>query len=86
MTEKKVDTSFETAFQRLEQIVEKMNDPAISLDEAMQLFEEGDALIVSCQKKLQQAEQRVEILLKNRANELQLNSQGKPQTTPLQIT
>lgn len=83
MSANSVENTFESAFQRLEQIIEKMNDPAITLDESMRLFEEGDKLIIGCQKKLQQTEQRVELLLKNRAQELQLNPQGKPQTTPL---
>lgn len=70
--------SFETAFKRLEEILEKMNSSTISLDESLKLYEEADGLIAICNKRLNDAERKIEILVKNRQGELTLGSDGKP--------
>ena len=59
---KKAD--FERSLGRLEEVVRKLESPQLSLDEAMKLFEEGVELSRECQKQLEEAEGRVEILLK----------------------
>ena len=56
---------FEYSLARLEEIVGKLESANLSLDEAMKLFEEGVQLSRDCQKYLEQAEGKVEILLKN---------------------
>jgi exodeoxyribonuclease VII small subunit len=55
---------FEHSLTRLEEIVRKLESANLSLDEAMKLFEEGVQLSRDCQKHLEQAEGKVEILLK----------------------
>ncbi len=55
---------FERSLLRLEEVVRKLESPQLSLDEAMKLFEEGVNLSQECQKQLEEAEGRVEILLK----------------------
>ncbi len=55
---------FERSLARLEEVVRKLENANLSLDEAMKLFEEGVELSRECQKQLEQAEGRVEILLK----------------------
>ena len=55
---------FEKSLARLDQVVRRLESPQLSLDEAMKLFEEGVALSRECQKQLEEAEGRVEILLK----------------------
>ena len=55
---------FEHSLTRLEEIVRKLESANLSLDEAMKLFEEGVVLSRECQKQLEEAEGRVEILLK----------------------
>jgi exodeoxyribonuclease VII small subunit len=55
---------FEKSLTRLEEVVKRMEGPDLSLDEAMKLFEEGVTLSRECQKQLEEAEGRVEILLK----------------------
>jgi exodeoxyribonuclease VII small subunit len=55
---------FERALARLEEVVKRLESPQLSLDDAMKLFEEGVALSRDCQKQLEEAEGRVEILLK----------------------
>jgi exodeoxyribonuclease VII small subunit len=55
---------FERSLMRLEEVVRKLESPQLSLDDAMKLFEEGVELQRECQKQLEEAEGRVEILLK----------------------
>jgi exodeoxyribonuclease VII small subunit len=55
---------FERSLARLEEVVRKLESPQLSLDEAMKLFVEGVGLSRECQKQLEEAEGRVEILLK----------------------
>ena len=49
----------------LEQIVEELENGQLSLEDAMRRFEEGVKLTRICQKTLKEAEQKVEILMKN---------------------
>ncbi|MDP9339711.1 MAG: exodeoxyribonuclease VII small subunit [Acidobacteriota bacterium] len=55
---------FERSLARLEEVVRRLESPQLSLDDAMKLFEEGVELSRECQKQLEEAEGRVEILLK----------------------
>lgn len=55
---------FEKSLLRLEEVVKRLESTDLSLDEAMKLFEEGVMLSRECQKQLEEAEGRVEILLK----------------------
>ena len=48
----------------LEQIVQQMEQGEITLEESLKLFERGIKLTRTCQKALQEAEQKVQILLK----------------------
>ncbi|HWO99434.1 MAG TPA: exodeoxyribonuclease VII small subunit [Methylococcus sp.] len=54
---------FEEALDELEQLVERMEQGNLSLDESLKLFERGVELTRTCQKALQEAEQKVQILL-----------------------
>lgn len=72
------ELSFEAGFKRLEEILEKMNSSSVSLDESLRLFEEADRLINQCSKRLQEAERKIEVLVKNRNGELQLGPDQKP--------
>ena len=55
---------FETALQRLEEIVKKMESGDLPLASALELFEEGVTLSRFCHSKLDEAERKVEILVK----------------------
>ena len=55
---------FEEALQRLENIVRRMEAGDLSLEESLKAFEEGVRLARFCAKKLDEAERRVDILLK----------------------
>ncbi len=61
---------FERSLARLEEIVRKLENTNLSLDEAMKMFEEGVALSRDCQKQLEQAEGRIEILMKKAGGEM----------------
>lgn len=56
---------FEKSLARLEDVVKRLEQPNLPLTDAMKLFEEGLQLAQQCQKQLQEAEGRVEILLKS---------------------
>ena len=72
--------SFEKSFERLEQILEGLNSGKASLEESLTLYEEADKLILACHKKLNDAEKKIEVLMKNREGMLQLGPDNKPQT------
>ena len=74
--------TFESAYARLEEILEKMNSGKVALEESLKLYEEADKLIVWCSKRLTEAEKKIEILTKNRDAELVFDLAGKPQTQP----
>jgi len=52
--------SFEEALKKLEDIVAKLESDEITLDESIQLYEEGIKLSRYCTKRLEEAEQRIE--------------------------
>ena len=55
---------FEDALSKLEKIVSQLEEGDVSLEESLKLFEEGIRLSRLCNQKLEEAEKRVEILLK----------------------
>ena len=61
---------FEQSLARLEEVVRKLESANLPLDQAMKLFEEGMQLSRDCQGQLEQAEARVEILLKKAGGEM----------------
>lgn len=61
---------FEEALNKLEKIVSKLEDGDISLEESLKLFEEGIRLSRFCNQKLEEAEKKIEILLKDKEGEI----------------
>ena len=53
---------FESALAELEQIVQRLEQGDLPLEESLRQFERGIALTRSCQKALRQAEQKVRVL------------------------
>jgi exodeoxyribonuclease VII small subunit len=66
---------FEDCLQRLEKIVNELERGDIPLEQSLKLFEEGVQLSNTCRKELEDAEGKVEILLKQN---------GKLQAEPLE--
>jgi exodeoxyribonuclease VII small subunit len=56
--------SFEKNLDRLDAVVQQLEDADLPLEKALQLYEEGMKLSGVCQKQLEEAEGRVEILMK----------------------
>jgi exodeoxyribonuclease VII small subunit len=55
---------FEEALDRLEEIVRRMEAGEMTLEESLKAFEEGIKLSRLCMKKLDEADRRVELLLR----------------------
>lgn len=68
---------FEDCLQRLEEVVNQLERGDVPLEQALKLFEEGVQLSNSCRKELEEAEGKVEILLKQN---------GKLQAEPFEIS
>ncbi len=56
--------TFEAAMNRLETIVQQLEQGRISLDEAIKIFDEGMSLYRLCQSQLHEAEKKIETLVK----------------------
>lgn len=61
------EVSFETAIDRLEAIVDQMEDGKMPLEDLIVRYEEGMKLVKVCQERLASAEQRIEIITRNHA-------------------
>jgi exodeoxyribonuclease VII small subunit len=57
---------FETALKKLEEVVRRLEGGDISLEESLKAFEEGVRQAAFCTKKLNEAEKKVELLLKQK--------------------
>jgi len=66
----KESPEFEGALKRLEEIVTALEGGELALDGALELFEEGIRLSRFCHEKLEKAERRVEMLMKDASGEM----------------
>ena len=64
MTKKKQQIQFEEVFKRLETIVAQLESGEESLENSLELFEEGIQLAETCRTKLDNAEQTISKLIK----------------------
>lgn len=69
--------AFEEALARLEEMVEDMESDQIPLEELIRKYEEGTRLYHICEKRLDEAQGRIEIIRKNRDGETVLESFGE---------
>ena len=65
MAKAKKEPGFEESLQRLEEIVERLEDDELELEQSLALFEEGVKLAAACDQRLDEAEKKVALLLKN---------------------
>jgi len=63
--------TFEEAINKIEEIISKLEAGETPLEESLKLFEEGMNLIKFCQKKLDEVEQKIEMLVKNERDEFE---------------
>lgn len=61
---------FEESLKRLEDIVARLEEGDLALEESLKLFEEGIKASRLCTKQLEEAERKVEILLKGEGDTL----------------
>ena len=66
---KKKDDRFEDQLARLEEIVDRLEDESVGLEEALGLFENGMDLARRCRTRLEEVEQRVTQLLETEDEE-----------------
>ena len=62
--------TFEASLEALEQIVRQLESGDLPLEKSLELFEQGVRLSRECQDRLNQAERRIEVLLRD--------NQGRP--------
>jgi exodeoxyribonuclease VII small subunit len=66
--------SFESSLEALERIVRDLEQGELPLERSLELFEQGVKLSRECQERLNQAERRIEILMRD--------NQGRPVARP----
>jgi len=74
--------TFEAALKQLEEIVQKLERGELPLEESLKLYEDGIRLSRLCHAKLEEAEGKIELLMKDAKGELVLDDQGRPRKTP----
>ena len=73
------ENTFESSLKELEQIVEQLEAGDLPLDQSLELFEQGVKLSRDCQKRLDEADRRVEILLKGPGGEYRTEPFEEPE-------
>jgi exodeoxyribonuclease VII small subunit len=70
---------FEKNLKRLEDIVAKLEDGELQLEESLKLFEEGITISRACNQKLTEAENRVKLLLSVNSDSTELTKDFSPE-------
>lgn len=70
-------TTFETSLKKLESIVEALESGDIALDETLLKFEEGMKLVEFCHTKLDEAEKKLKILIKDKNGHLTIEDENE---------
>jgi exodeoxyribonuclease VII small subunit len=66
------ESKFEDSLQRLEELVQEMESGDLPLEEILKKYEEGNRLVKLCAAKLNEAEKRIEQLMKEKDGSLAL--------------
>ena len=74
--------TFEAALKQLEEIVQRLERGELPLEESLKLYEDGIRLSRLCHAKLEEAEGKIELLMKDAKGDLVLDDQGRPRKTP----
>lgn len=65
----KHEQNFESSLEKLETIVTRLEEGELSLEESLKLFEEGMGLSRFCREKLDEAEKKIEKIVKESGSE-----------------
>ena len=68
--------TFESSLEELERIVRELEQGELPLEKSLELFEHGVKLSRECQERLNQAERRIEVLMRD--------NQGRPTVKPFE--
>ena len=68
--------TFEASLEELERIVRELEQGELPLEKSLELFEQGVKLSRECQDRLNQAERRIEVLMRD--------NQGRPTVKPFE--
>jgi exodeoxyribonuclease VII small subunit len=69
---REAELNFEGAMDRLEKIVEQMESGKLPLEDLIVRYEEGMKLVKTCQERLANAEQKIEIITRNSAGKAEV--------------
>jgi len=78
----KKELTFEQALKRLEEIAQSLESGEASLEESLEMYEEGMKLIEFCHRKLGEAEKRVQKLTRNAEGQFNLEPLDTPPEEP----
>ena len=76
------EPKFEQDLERLEKVVEALEEGGLSLEDSLKHFEEGIKLAKRCEKALTAAEKKIEILTKSAEGELRAEPFGGDEACP----
>jgi len=79
--DKKRKKTFEDALSQLESIISQLENGDLPLEESLKLFEEGMKLSRFCNQKLNEAQKKVEVLLKGNGGDVELRTFEPEETT-----
>ena len=71
------NVTFEQAIQRLEKIVADMEAGELPLEDVLKKYEEGTRLVRFCSQKLDEAEQKIELVTKKADGTVELRPLGE---------
>jgi exodeoxyribonuclease VII small subunit len=71
---------FEDALKELEDVVTRLEKGELALEESLRLYERGIALARQCHAKLEEAEGKIELLMKDARGDAVLDARGLPKT------
>lgn len=80
MTKKANIADLEPSLKEINVLIEKMEKGDLTLEQSLSHFEKGITLIKNCQTILQEAEQKVQILIQNNSNLASSSEELKPYT------
>lgn len=74
---KRGDRQFENKMKRLEEIVNALESPDLSLEEGLALYKEGAACSKFCREKLEKARHELEVWRNGQAEPLKIEENGE---------
>lgn len=86
MTKTETAPTFESALKDLEDVVQRLEKGELSLEDSLALYQRGIELSRTCHAKLEEAEGKIALLLKDAKGDVLRGPDGRPKTVPLPET